>query len=298
MSDNKLMRLPGVLAATGLHPRRTRRTVDAVGVKIPKFTKLKFDPEAERRTRAPAVDQWRVEYPHLGRAYDEMISFGRGGRIKPEDVERIARRHPQRRGKGRGENRDALARSPTGGGRFVDGGEGDWSDHQSATSYDQWYDDPMYDPEGDPEQDRSDHQSATLSDDLDDPMYAEDDSEEMYDPEDDPEDMYEPEDDPARRLILPMKNNLAADATGVAYSVVAPHGTPVVAWTAEPVIITADEALASEGRDGDGQERDRPKRDDAIKWLRNLLTDGPRGAKEVQNEARAAGISIATLRRA
>ena len=57
--------------------------------------------------------------------------------------------HPQRRGKGRGENRDALARSPTGGSRFVDGGEGDWSEHQSATLSDD-LDDPMYDPEDDP----------------------------------------------------------------------------------------------------------------------------------------------------
>jgi hypothetical protein len=234
------------------------------GVKIPKFTKLKFDPEAERRARAPAVEQWRVEFPHLSQAYDVAISYARGERIKPKDFARIVRRYKPGRGKGLPDDkRDALARSPTGGGRFVDGG-GDWSDHQSATLSDD-LDDPMYDAEDD---------LGDTYDAEDDPMYdAEDDPE--GDPEQDP--MCDPEDNPARRLILPMENNLAADATGVAYSVVAPHGTPVVAWTAEPVIITADEALASEGRDGDGQERERPERDDAIKWLRNLLTDGPCG---------------------
>ena len=30
-------------------------------------------------SNAPAVDQWRVEFPHLARTYDVPISFGRGG---------------------------------------------------------------------------------------------------------------------------------------------------------------------------------------------------------------------------
>ena len=87
-----------------------------------------------------------------------------------------------------------------------------------------------------------------------------------------------------------MKKRLTADATGVACSVVAPHGSPVAASAIEAGIV--DEALAPERRDDDGQERDRPKRDDVIKWLRNQLTHGPRGAKEVMNDARAAGFSV------
>ena len=128
------------------------------GVKIPKFVRLKFDPDVERRARAPAVDQWRVEFPHLARAYDVAIPVGVAAASGREMSSGSHGRYPQRRGKGRGENRDALARSPTGGGRFVDGGEGDWSDHQSATlSGDPSYgdsarnlDDPMYDPEDEP----------------------------------------------------------------------------------------------------------------------------------------------------
>jgi hypothetical protein len=159
MSDNELITLPEMPAVTGLQPRRRRRNVDAqLGVKIPKFTKLKFDPEAERQAHAPAVEQWRVEYPQLARAFDEANSSGCGGHVKLGDFARIARGYPQRRGKGRGENRDALARSPTGGGRFVDGGKADWSNHRSAAlSGDLRYrdvaqnlDDPRYDPEDDP----------------------------------------------------------------------------------------------------------------------------------------------------
>ena len=102
-----------------------------------------------------------------------------------------------------------------------------------------------------------------------------------------------------RRLILPMKNNLAPEATGgVAYAVFAPHGVPMIAWEPEPVTITADEALAPERREGDASERDRHEREEALRWLREFLSSGPRGAKETQDEARAAGISLATLRRA
>jgi putative DNA primase/helicase len=40
------------------------------------------------------------------------------------------------------------------------------------------------------------------------------------------------------------------------------------------------------------------RRDDAIDWLRKLLRGGPRRATEVEIEAKAAGISLATVRRA
>ena len=56
-------------------------------------------------------------------------------------------------------------------------------------------------------------------------------------------------DNPSRRLILPMKNNLAPDTSGIAYAVVAPQGIPIVAWEPTPVTITADEALSSEQRE-------------------------------------------------
>jgi putative DNA primase/helicase len=104
-------------------------------------------------------------------------------------------------------------------------------------------------------------------------------------------------DNPSRRLILPMKNNLAPDTTGIAYAITAPHGVPAIIWEPEPVTITADEALGPERR-LDDEDSDRPARDEAGKWLLAFLAEGPRGAKEAYTEARAVGISAATLRRA
>ena len=51
--------------------------------------------------------------------------------------------------------------------------------------------------------------------------------------------------DPRRRLFLPVKNNIAADTTGMAYSIV----DGVVAWEREPVDVSVDEAFARGGRD-------------------------------------------------
>jgi len=62
------------------------------------------------RNRPPGiVDPGRVEFPHLATGYDEVTFFGSGGSIEPRDVERIARRHKPRCGKGRPDaERDAL----------------------------------------------------------------------------------------------------------------------------------------------------------------------------------------------
>ena len=50
---------------------------------------------------------------------------------------------------------------------------------------------------------------------------------------------------PDRRLVMPLKNNLAKDSTGLAYSVItAENGAPVIVWELDPVMMTADEALA------------------------------------------------------
>jgi hypothetical protein len=42
----------------------------------------------------------------------------------------------------------------------------------------------------------------------------------------------------------------------------------------------------------------RPAPDEAVDWLIELLTDGEMGAKAVQSEAQAAGLTWATVRRA
>jgi hypothetical protein len=102
-------------------------------------------------------------------------------------------------------------------------------------------------------------------------------------------------DDGTRRLLLPIKNNLAPDTGGLAYRIesVEADGCPVVAWEPEPVSLSADDALSN--RDAGGG---RTEREDVAEWLTELLAGGPRPACDVEREARAAGHSMATVRRA
>ncbi len=99
---------------------------------------------------------------------------------------------------------------------------------------------------------------------------------------------------PSRTLFMPTKNNLAKDSTGLAYSIVsAENDAPVIAWDLQPVAITADEALALPKPD-----EERTATDDACDFLQDLLSGGSVKASEVQKEARGAGISEKSLRRA
>jgi putative DNA primase/helicase len=102
------------------------------------------------------------------------------------------------------------------------------------------------------------------------------------------------QDNPSRRLMLPVKNNLAKEGSGLAYSVVAAeNGEPVVAWESEPVTTTATEALApAESSD------ERTDTDWAVAILQDVLADGPKPAAEINKEARSAGIREKALRRA
>jgi hypothetical protein len=100
-------------------------------------------------------------------------------------------------------------------------------------------------------------------------------------------------DDPARRLVLPAKNNLAPDTTGVAYSVIeAENGAPAVGWEPDPVTITAEEALTSESDDV------RSEREEAEEWLLDVLAGSPIKTIELQKWAREAGHSWRTVKRA
>ncbi len=99
---------------------------------------------------------------------------------------------------------------------------------------------------------------------------------------------------PQRRLFLPSKNNLAQDTAGLAYSVItADNGAPVVAWEPQPVTTTADEALAPFE-----PNEDHTATSEATDFLRDLLSNNSMGARQVQQEARQAGISEKALRRA
>jgi hypothetical protein len=104
--------------------------------------------------------------------------------------------------------------------------------------------------------------------------------------------------DEMRRLLVPAKNNVGDDRTGFAYWIeparlVGEIETCRIAWGPDLVTTTADEALAPH----DPKPRSR-KRDAAAEWLRELLACGPVAVKKLRDEAKAAGYSWTTLRRA
>jgi len=99
------------------------------------------------------------------------------------------------------------------------------------------------------------------------------------------------QDSPGRRLVVPLKNNLAADSSGLAYTIMADvSGVPYIGWEAKPVTISADEALST--------DTDASERQEAQEWLRATLTDGPVDSADILTEGKRRGFSERTLRRA
>jgi len=101
-------------------------------------------------------------------------------------------------------------------------------------------------------------------------------------------------DDPRRRLLLPIKNNVAPDTGGLAYRIepLGVGGCPAVAWEPDPVNVSADDALAGDRDEGGGALSE------AADWLRDMLSDGPQPAAEVKARAKNDGIAARTLDRA
>jgi hypothetical protein len=105
--------------------------------------------------------------------------------------------------------------------------------------------------------------------------------------------------DKGRRLFLPIKNNLAADRGGLAFriegaTVSGPQGTietSRVMWEAGVVALTADDVIRQQVPDEGSALRE------AYDWLRQIL-ENPTPAAEVFRQAREAGITEKTLRRA
>ncbi len=103
----------------------------------------------------------------------------------------------------------------------------------------------------------------------------------------------DPEDED-RRLLLSGKSNLARKATGLAFRI---EGDPVgmIEWESDPVIISADDVLASEGKkSGSAQSAI----DEAKDWLHSWLDDGAKSAEETKKAAESFGIRLKTLDRA
>jgi len=95
-----------------------------------------------------------------------------------------------------------------------------------------------------------------------------------------------------RRMFLPIKNNINADGSGLAYALEPVGDAARVAWETEPVNIRADEAL--------GGGRTAAVRDDARRFVIETLKahGGDMLSDELSEAAEAEGISPRTLRRA
>lgn len=102
--------------------------------------------------------------------------------------------------------------------------------------------------------------------------------------------------DPRKRLLLPLKNNLASAAQGLAFTIATDETTraPVIHWLPEVVEANADTLLAPNrfvGRPDD-------ERKYAVQWLRARLSVGASPMRDIRNDAEAHGIGYGTLRRA
>jgi putative DNA primase/helicase len=105
-------------------------------------------------------------------------------------------------------------------------------------------------------------------------------------------------DDPARRLFVQAKNNLAVDAGGLAFRVEQrlvdkDIVASAITWDNERIARTADEILSANREGGE-----KPERIEAEEFLRDALSGGPRPSTEIEAEAKGAGISWRTVRRA
>ncbi|MEK6675136.1 MAG: AAA family ATPase [Planctomycetota bacterium] len=111
--------------------------------------------------------------------------------------------------------------------------------------------------------------------------------------------------DPKRRLMLPVKVNLAEWPTGLAYRLVPQFldeigaNVATVVWEPDPVVVQADEMLRRETNANEGQKRStHTARDECADWLAAKLAIGPVPATVMETEADQRGYSTSTLQRA
>jgi putative DNA primase/helicase len=107
----------------------------------------------------------------------------------------------------------------------------------------------------------------------------------------------------ARRLFLPLKQNLSEPAAGLAYvvestTILDNDGNAIptarVTWEPGTVSTTASQALAAT----DQGDADKSSLDEAKEFLQEALNNGPVASKAIQTEARQAGVQERTLWRA
>lgn len=103
-------------------------------------------------------------------------------------------------------------------------------------------------------------------------------------------------DAPENHVMVPVKSNLAARESGLAYRIEAVNGNaPKIVWQKDPVTITANDVVINDAREKDGT---RGERKEAMEWLRAELSDGPLPATDLHRRAEESGLSWRTVRRA
>jgi hypothetical protein len=97
--------------------------------------------------------------------------------------------------------------------------------------------------------------------------------------------------EPDRRLLAPVKYNLAARPATIAYAVAGEP--PTVSWLG-PADLTADDLLGATA----APRSEQSEAHRAARWLRDRLAEGPRTAADLIDEAHDEGIARSTLHRA
>jgi RecA-family ATPase len=94
------------------------------------------------------------------------------------------------------------------------------------------------------------------------------------------------------RLLLAVKQNLSVSMGGLSFRIETENSVPRLAWEPGAIALAANDVL------GNTEVQDQNERREAKAWLQELLADGPIAVKKIQEEAKAAGISWMTVRRA
>lgn len=97
--------------------------------------------------------------------------------------------------------------------------------------------------------------------------------------------------DPDLCAIARVKGNVGRDPGGLAYRVIDDLGAPVVEW--QDGVVDVEMEPTGEG----GSSRTLP-RDEAARWLRGILADGPVAVSEIRERAEGEGIAFRTIERA
>jgi len=99
----------------------------------------------------------------------------------------------------------------------------------------------------------------------------------------------EDQENPGRRLFVPLKMNLAPKPPTLAFRI----DGGGLAWADGSVDVDANQAMA-----GEDARAERSERAEAMDFLRDALVNGSESADDIKRQAKAAGISEITLRRA